>query len=298
MTMNNLQKKNKRALDRLESSFERELIANYQTALKEIRAKLSKANEDFNLDWVEMQRYNRLAKLEKEIAQEIAKLTGKNAKTLKKGMMDVYEDSYYRSSYFLTNAVKSDLGFVLLDRKLVEKAIENPLDRVGFLQRNRDNQARLTRQLREHLSQGLIQGQSYRTVAKTMKNRMDIGASKALTIARTENHRTRQQGKLDSMKEGEAAGVVLKKQWLSSMDGSTRDSHQELDGVQVNLDEDFEGEEGSGPMPGMMGSAAENINCRCEIIEVVAGFEPKQRRVKGVGITEYTTYKEFKNSLA
>ena len=82
-----------------------------------------------------------------------------------------------------------------------------------------------------------------------------------------------------------------------SVDDRTRDSHQELDGVTIDLDENFEGEEGSGPAPGMLGSAEEDINCRCTMIEVVDGFEPNERRVKGVGITEYATYNEFYNSL-
>lgn len=292
--MNKEQRQAQKALDKLEEEARKELIKHFRTSLKELRGKIARIYERYDGDWIEMQKYNRLTKLEKEIAQEIGKLTGKNAQTLKKGMMDVYEESYYRTAYILSNEVKSDLGFAMLDRKLVEKAIENPLDRVGFLQRNRDNQRILTRQLREQLTQSLIQGEAYGKAAKRIKDRMDVGASKALTIARTENHRVRQAAKLDSMKEGEKAGITLKKQWVATIDESTRDSHQDLDGVQIDIDEDFEGEEGSGPAPGMLGAAEENINCRCTMIEVVAGFKPNERRVRGVGITEYKTYNEFK----
>ena len=295
--MNEEQRLSEKALDRLQKEFERELIRAFQVALKEIRAKIAEAYEKYDGDWVEMQKYNRLTKLEKEIAQEIGKLTGKNAMTLKKGMMDAYQESYYRTAWVLSNQVKSDLGFSLLDRKLVEKAIQNPLDRVGFLQRNRDNQARLTRQLREHLAQSLIQGEAYGTAARRIKERMDVGATNVIRIAQTEMHRTRQQAKLDSMEEGAKAGVVVKKMWVATIDDRTRDSHQELDGVTIDLDEDFEGEEGSGPAPGMLGSAEEDINCRCTMIEVVDGFEPNERRVRGVGITEYATYNEFYESL-
>lgn len=292
--MNKRQEQTEKALDRLEKQYERELIRNYQLALKEIRAKLANAYEKYDGSWIEMQRYNRLAKLEKEIAGEIAKLTSKNALTLKKGMMTVYKESYYRTAFILSSAVNSDLGFALLSRELVAKAIENPLDRVGFLQRNRENQQRLTRQLREQLAQGLIQGEAYGTTAKRIKERMDVGATNVMRIARTENHRVRNVAKLDSMAEGEKAGVVLKKQWVSTVDGSTRDSHEELDGIQLDVHEDFEGEYGSGPSPGNLGSAREDINCRCTMIEIVEGFQPNNRRVKGVGITEYGTYNEFK----
>ena len=292
--MNEDQRLSEKALDKLQEEFQRELIRAFQRALKEIRGKIAISYEKYNGDWAEMQKYNRLTKLEKEIADEIRKLTGKNAMTLKKGMMDTYEESYYRTAWVLSNEVKTDLGFSLLDRKLVERAIQNPLDRVGFLQRNRDNQARLARQLREHLAQSLIQGEAYGTAARRIKERMDIGATNVLRIAHTEMHRTRQQAKLDSMEEGAKAGVVVKKMWVATVDDRTRDSHQELDGVTIGINEDFEGEEGSGPAPGMMGSAEEDINCRCTMIEVVEGFEPNERRVKGVGITEYKTFNEFK----
>nr|BDD44724.1 hypothetical protein 5 [bacterium] len=285
------------ALDQLQSKFEEELIRNFQIALKEIRGKIAKLHEDIDGKpdtWAEANKYNRLTKLEKEIAAEIAKLTGKNAQTLKRGMVDTYEESYYRTAFVLSTAVKSDLGFAMLDRKLVEKAIQNPLDRIGFLQRNRDNQQRLTRQLRENLAQSLIQGEAYGTAAKRIKERMDVGATNVIRIAQTEMKRTRSAGKLDSMYEGEKAGLELKKMWLSAADSDVRDSHQELDGVTVGLHEDFEGEHGSGPAPGMLGDPREDINERCTMIEVVDGFQPNERRVRGVGITEYKTYNEYK----
>ncbi|WP_373894454.1 phage minor head protein [Virgibacillus sp. CBA3643] len=294
MTMNKWQKETQRRLDRLESQHEKELVGHYQIALKELRGKISKLYEDTNGSWVEAQKYNRLTKLEKEIAQEIGKLTGKNAQTLKKGMMDAYEESYYSTAYVLSNEVKSDLGFSMLDRKLVEKAIENPLDRVGFLQRNRDNQQRLTRQLREQLTQGLIQGEAYGTVAKRIKGRMDVGASNAMTIARTENHRTRQRGKLESMREGADRGITLKKEWIATIDDKTRDRHGDLDGVQVDVDKPFKIDGMEAEAPSLFGNSRMDINCRCSMIEVVENFKPNTRRVKGIGITEYKTFNQFK----
>lgn len=296
--MNKRQEQAERILDRLEKEFEKELIHNYQLALKELRSKIAKIYEDYDGNWVELQKYNRLTKLEKEIAEEIRKLTGKNAFTLKKGMMDVYEESYYRTAYILSSEVQTDLGFALLSKELIQKSIENPLDRVGFLQRNLDNQARLTRQLREQLTQGLIQGEAYGTVAKRIKERMDVGATDAMRIAQTEMHRTRNSAKLDSMAEGVKAGVTIKKQWLATIDGRTRDRHQDLDGKQVDVDQPFKVGNYEGSAPGNFGVPSMDINCRCTMIEVVDGFEPNYRRVKGVGITNYATYHDFKENLS
>src|SRR5690625_4117568 len=108
MTMNRMNKEQKEreiALNKLEKQYEKELIRNYQLAMNEIRARIDFIYEKYDANWIEVNRYNRLNKLEKEIANEIRKLTGKNAQTLIRGMMETYEESYYRTAYVLTNAV-------------------------------------------------------------------------------------------------------------------------------------------------------------------------------------------------
>lgn len=293
MKMNSEQ--SRRALDKLESQFEKELIQNYETALSEIRAKIAEAYAKYDGSWIEMQKYNRLTKLEEQIAEEIGKLTGKNAMTLQKGNRHIYAESYYHTAYILSNDVNADLGFSLLDTKEIERAIENPLDRVGMLRRNRDNQQRLTRQLREHLAQGLIQGESYRSTAKRIRERMEIGANNALTIARTENNRIRNKAGQDSMEKAQESGLIIKKTWLSSHGDRTRPEHEDADGQTVNVDEPFnvDGYEmmypGDESAPGYL-----VINCRCTTITEPDGFEPNASAVTGV---RHGSYNDFKNNL-
>lgn len=292
-TMNKRQKQSRKALDLIEKQFERELIHNYQASLKEIRSKLAVAEEKYGLDWIEMQKYNRLAKLEKEIGQEIAKLTGKNAQTLLKSNRVMYEESYYRTAHILSSEVNADLGFVLLDKDEIRKAIENPLDRVGMLQRNRDNQRILTRQMREQLAQGLIQGESYRSTAKRLKERMDVGASKALTTARTENHRVRQIGKQDAREEAVKAGLILKRVWQSSLSDRTREAHQDADGQERGVDEPFEVDGEELMYPGDSSGSAENvINCRCDTLDIPLGFESNASAKQHITFNSYDDFKD------
>lgn len=289
------QKEREKALNKLERDYEKEIIRNYQLALKELRSRIAFIYEKYDGSWIELNRYNRYVKLEKEIAEEIRKLTGKNAKTLIKGLMETYEEAYYRTAYVLTNAVQTDLIFVMLDRELVRKAIENPLDKVGFLARNKELHQVLLRQLRENITQSFILGESYRTAAKRIKNRMDVGASRALTIARTEMHRVRHQAQYGSMLEGEKRGITLSRTWLSAVDSRTRHSHAMADGQTVKLDKPYEVNGEKLMYPGDPAGSPENIiNCRCTELENVEGFKPKYRRVKGIGITSYRTFEEFK----
>ena len=65
------------------------------------------------------------------------------------------------------------------------------------------------------------------------------------------------------------------KEWLSTQDDKVRDTHKAgpggLDGTVVGIDEDFQSSSGaSGPYPGAMGDPAEDCECRCTIITVLA----------------------------
>jgi SPP1 gp7 family putative phage head morphogenesis protein len=288
-----LLKQGENSADRITKQTERRLIKNYQYSLKEIRAKLSKLAEQGVLTQVEITKYNRLHKLEKEIGEETATLTGKNASNLRKGIGDVFEDQYYRTGFAVEKEAQALLGFGKLDREAVKAAIENPLDNIGFLERNRENATRLRRQLREQLGQGLTQGEGYEKIARRLKERMDVGASEAIRIAQTECHRSQSQGRLKGFEQAEKAGVQARRVWVATLDGRTRDSHAAMDGKYANDEGMFEiaGVEARGP--GLTGIASEDINCRCVVRMEIAGYEPKVRRKRGEGNIPYRTYDEY-----
>jgi len=284
-----------RALDRQQRGFERQLISAYTASLKEIRGQLAVAYEKYGGSFVEMQKYNRLANLERRIGKEIAKLTGKNAVTLKKGIGDTFEESYYRAGFTIETTVQAKLGFAPLSKKAIEASINNPLDRVGWLKRNRENQALLTRQMKQQLTQSLISGESYQDAAKRIKNRMDVGATNVVRIAQTEMHRSQSAGRLRGLHQAASKGVIMKKRWSATLDGDTRPAHQDLDGTTIGLDEDFiSNAGGKGPAPGQLGTAADDINDRCTVISVIEGYEPKLRRARGEGVIPYTNYNDWK----
>lgn len=302
--MNDDFKKADKYLEKLTKQQEKELLKAYKASLNNIRRLIGQAYEKYNGDFNEMQKYNRLKNLEKAIFDEISKLNKETARAIKNGVAESYAESFYYSAFAVEKGAQAKLGFSLLDNKTVVNAIKNPLDRygagerkdsLGFLMRHADNQNRLAQQIRDQLTQNLVQGNSYQKAARAVKERIDVGASSALRIVQTENHRVQQKGRFDSLKHAENKGVKMKKVWVSAMDGNTRDTHRDLDGQKVDLDGYFVNENGDkADYPGNFGIPSEDINCRCSTRGEIEGYEPQVRRVRGEGVIPQTSYSEWK----
>ncbi|SNR95606.1 phage putative head morphogenesis protein, SPP1 gp7 family [Anaerovirgula multivorans] len=294
MSLEKYLKQADKALDRNQLSIEKQIAQYYAQSLKEIRSQIATLEARGIFNQSDMFKYNRLTGLEENISKEISKLTGKTARTLQNGLGSLYKESYYRSAFGFEKTVNAKLSFTLLNPKVIEQAVKNPLDRIGWLARNRVNQQILARQIKEEITRGLLQGKGYRETTKAVKERMDVGATNVLRIVRTESQRVQNQGRLNSMEHAESKGVNMKKQWVSAIDSRTRNSHGTADGQIVNIDEPFivGGEELMYPGD-PAGTAFNVVNCRCSMISVIDGYGASFRRVRGEGIVPYTTFDEY-----
>lgn len=271
----------------------------YTESLKNIQNELARLDRKGNLTYAQMNNYNRLQNLEKFIDKEIGNVTGNSSRTMKARFKSIFEESYYRGAYGAEKTVNAKLGFGLLKKEVIEEAILNPLDRIGFVNRNRENGRAIARQLKQEITQGLSQGHGYRKIANQVSKRVNIGYRKSVRIVNTETHRITESAKQRCMEDAKNYGVEMEKRWLSTLDGNTRDSHKDLDGQQVPVGENFQGDSGTGPAPGQLGDPSEDINCRCTTIGVIAGYEPRVRRAREVEnergeIQSYKNYNEWK----
>ena len=296
---------NERVVDRLTKQAEKELIKVYRDSLKEIRAQVALAYEKYSregsLSMGEMMKYGRLVKLEEAIAKELSKLTGRETRTTKKAIKDVFAESYYRAGWALETGAEVLLGFTVLKPEAVEAAVLNPLDRITWLQRAKDNISVLNRQIREEIARGIIQGYPYDKTAKAVKERMDIGASKAIRIVQTETHRAQSQGTQAAFEKAADKGLIFKRVWVSTLDKKTRDKHRALDGQKVDIDEPFKIAGMEAMYPGGFGVPSMDVNCRCSVRAEIEGMEPQLRRardpVTGKNVViRTTTYQEWYNN--
>ena len=107
-----------------------------------------------------------------------------------------------------------------------------------------------------------------------------------MRIARTEGHRLQCQAGMDACYKAKEMGADVVKQWDSTLDSNTRESHVAIDGQIRELDERFS----NGLMfPGdPSGGAAEVINCRCALL---------QRARKALDDEEFTKINNFTGQL-
>jgi SPP1 gp7 family putative phage head morphogenesis protein len=307
MTLEKNFKQAEKAADKLTQQAEKELVKAYRESLKEIRGEVGLAYEKYAtatgiLLMAEMMKYKRLDNLEKAIASEVSKLYKRANKTTKEAVKGVFAESYYRTAWTLETDAQVSLSFNLLRPEAVEAAILNPYDRITWPERMKANTEVMIRQIREEITKGIIQGQAYNQTAKAIKERLDIGASKAIRIVQTETGRAQSQGTQAAFEKASKEGLLLKKVWVSTLDGRTRDRHRSLDGQKVEIDQPFKMSGMQAMYPRGWGVPEMDINCRCTHRAEIEGMEPQLRRArdektgKNVVIPN-TTYQEWYNNL-
>ena len=119
--------------------------------------------------------------------------------------------------------------------------------------------------VRQEISRGIAQSLSYQEIARNIKSTTLVDYNKSLRIAKTEGHRIQCESAYNVQVRAKEKGANIVKQWDSTLDSRTRDSHQKLDGELVEVDEKFSN---GLRYPGdSNGVASEVVNCRCALLQ-------------------------------
>lgn len=289
-----LQTRTSKILVMNESRAVRELAHNYAVAADAVRDELAKIYERYatagKLTHAEMTKYNRLASLEKQLRKDVMPAVLANNRLLDRLAQVQYEESFYRYAWSIDNAVGVRLRWGLLSPDQVKAAVENEL---RHLAKRRLADETLLR-VRRAVAQGVIRGTSMRGMMKDVREAMNVSASDAMRIARTEAHRAREQGHYDTTERGKELGVAMTRVWEASLDDRTRNSHARLDGVEED-DWMLGGVKARYPGDPSL-PAEESINCRCDYYDKVEGYEPAVRRTRDGGVEPYQTFETWAES--
>lgn len=163
----------------------------YKTSLTDIQAYTSLLYSKYSKDGVlslnDMYKFDRYKSMEKQITSIISDL-GKEEKTyMTNELKKTYEKSYVSTGKILTEGMpKLAINFNKIPTGFVEKALTYPWSGTDFVTRIGVNNNVLISNLRQTLTRGFINGSSITNMTKDLKGVMDIGATNARRLIRTE----------------------------------------------------------------------------------------------------------------
>ncbi len=210
--------------------------------------------------------------------------------------IDVYALNMNYGTYLIEHETEIDTTFTLYNHDAVQRLIK---DNPDLLPQPKPDSIKAERWNLQHLqsaiTQGLLQGESIAKIAKRMQRVTNMERSAAIRNARTAMTGAQNGGRLDSMKRAQERGIEVKKGWLATLDGRTRDSHAAMDGEEVELDETFSNKL---MFPGdANGAPSEVYNCRCRMVHVFPKYRTDWSNMENRNTDKLgdMTYEEWKN---
>jgi hypothetical protein len=238
--------------------------------------------------------------MRKQVSGILDTMQSEEFKTVDAYLRQCYEEGFLGTMYDLQGQ-----GIPLcfpMDQEAMVRAVQ--LDSKisqGLYTRLGEDVSLLKKKITAQVSRGIATGMSYQQVAQQLAGYTKIGFNNAIRIARTEGHRIQCQGTMDACYKAKEKGANVVKQWDSTLDAKTRDSHVAVDMEIRELDEAFSN---GLKFPGdPSGSAAEVCNCRCALLQrarwAVGGKFTKMNNETGelVDFKNIDDYNKFKNEF-
>ena len=136
-----------------------------------------------------------------------------------------------------------------------------------------------TQKVNSEILQGILQGDSIPNMAKRLRKVTEMNRTSAIRNARTSCTSAENKGRMDMLHDAEEKGVHTQKGWMATHDSRTRETHADIDGEFVDIDEEFSnGLEYPGDPNG---DPAEVYNCRCTLVYNVVGFGQSREQENG-----------------
>lgn len=236
-----------------------QLEKQYQAALNDINRKIRILQSD-DMTQSKIYRLEYQKALKKQVESILEKLHGDEFTTIQEYLSTSYTDAFIGTMYDIAG---QGIPLVLpIDQAAAVTAIltDSKISEGLYTALGVDTTA-LKKAISAEVTRGIATGMSYADIARNISNVSKAPLSRAKTIARTEGHRIQQESTRDAQQGAKSKGADVVKQWDSTLDGKTRDSHRRVDGEIRELDEKFSNGLDFPGDPG--GKAGEVVNCRC-----------------------------------
>lgn len=266
--MNDRQKK----ILKVRLSNEKEVIdklkRSYEKALQDINLKISELLSRTDLQNLQSIIYqvDYQRALKGQINAFLAILQSNNFETISAYLTECYKEGWISTLYDLQGQGIPLLFPIDQEQVITAITLNTKLSKKLYtaLQVDIDH---LKKVIRSEISRGISQGQSYREIARNVRNQGHISRYNAIRIAQTEGHRIANEATFNCQVKAKSKGARIMKQWDATLDAKTRPSHQELDGQIVEVDKPFTINGYSAMYPGNFDVPSEDINCRCAMLQ-------------------------------
>ena len=245
-----------------EESVIKDLEKSFQRALQDIETKIKilQADEMTQSKIYQIQ-YQRALKA--QIEGIVEKLHGDNFTSIQQYLNECYTSAFVGTMYTLHGQGMPVLAPIDQDAAVRAVMTDSKINEGLYEALGVDAKA-LKKSIQREISVGLSSGATYAEITRNISFATGAPLSRAKTIVRTEGHRVQQASSADARNAAKAQGCSVVKQWDSTLDGKTRDTHRELDGQIRETDKPFESSSGrKARYPGDFGDPAEDCNCRC-----------------------------------
>lgn len=297
--MTKYQKEIESLLFNYEKDLDKKLYKAYARSLREIKREIKPMMDNIdNLNYTQRQKLIKNVSLQLQIEQQMDYLNGYVTDNTYKFLNQTGEIAYNGLFYEFEQLEGFNTNFTMLPAKTIETIVQTPVEGLRFSERIMDGSvAKLRSNFEEVFRVGFTKGYSYQKMAQQLSDVSLSSYKRSMNIARTEGGRVQAVTRQMSQKDALELGIRTKKEWVSTLDGSTRDTHRKLDGQVREVDEYFEVNGHKALQPHLFGIASEDIHCRCRSILILDGYDNKLRRDNETkGVIKYKNYQEWKKA--
>lgn len=240
---------------------ERGIIQNYKKAYKRLRKKLEKIYDKYEkegkLDFDDLRRYKELRRLDYITASIMVSLYKDNDKLIKATLKQIYDKTVEVSISHSIVPIKKDID----PKKVIEREVAGRV----WTERTKHYGDNFVYDVHSIIKAGLERGDTYTTMAKDLRKKFGKDIGNTIRIARTEGARVIEDTKFNVFEEiNKVNNIKVVKVWYTMNDERVRDTHQAMEGVEVDFDKEFTLPSGATCLyPKASGMPSEDINCRC-----------------------------------
>ncbi len=277
-----------------------QLEKHYTRALSDIDKKIRILQSD-DLTQSRIYRLEYQKALKKQVEAVLEKLHSDEYTTVQQFLSQSYTDAFVGTAYDMFG---QGVPIIMpVDPEEAVKAVITDSKINGTLYESLGvDVKKLKKSISSEISRGIAGGMSYSEIARNISNTTKAPMSRAKTIVQTESHRIQQAATHNAQVKAKSKGANVVKQWCSTLDGGTRDTHRRLDGQIREVEEPFEMSGLKAMYPGDFGDPAEDCNCRCVTLQRAkwaldeAELETLKERAKYFELDKTDDFESFKKS--